>query len=292
MKKLSIETLISLLEIPGMGRKKTRVLIGHLPENGERAFREIVNIGIKQKIIKEPISETVLRSCQDRAIEILEKNDRYGIKVLSFMDDDYPSVFNFTDGPILIYYLGNRECLIEGRRVAVIGSRQPQQIGRKFAFSIAKSLAKENGIVVSGLAIGCDTAAHQGCLSAGGQTIAFLPSGLLNIYPFGNRDLAEEILDKSGCLLSEYPLAAKVKSFHFIERDRLQAGVSDFLVVSTFSQKGGTLHTLKYAHSYSKKIVTNQEIVNQVPKSFSKLSDLGISYEILSDFSILKKLSQ
>lgn len=288
----SLETLIALLEIPGMGRRKTRSLINHLPEIDEMTFRDIVKVGCDQRLIKEPISRASLKISQDRAKEILEKNDRYGIKTISFWDDHYPKAFNFADGPILIYYRGDQESLNNGRRVAVIGSRKPSKIGREFAFSMGKSLAKEKTIVVSGLAIGCDSAAHRGCLLENGQTIAFLPSGLLNIYPFENNYLAEEILAKKGCLLSEYPLDAKPKAFHFVERDRLQAGVSDYVVVSSFSQTGGTLHTLKYAHSYSKKIMTIQEIKDQLPKSFLKLSDLGISYEIMSFFELLRKINQ
>lgn len=292
MKGLALETLIALLEIPGMGRRKTRSLLRHMPAIDQMPFSEIVRLALDQKLIKEPLSASLIKTCQDRATKILEKNDRYGIKVISRWDNDYPKTFAFEDGPLLIYYLGNRQCLDQGDRVAVIGSRRPGKIGRDFAFSIGKLLAQKNKIVVSGLAIGCDTAAHQGCLLENGQTISCLPSDLLNIYPDENRYLAEEILEKNGCLLSEYPLGTRPKAFHFIERDRLQAGMSDFLVVSTFSPTGGTLHTLKYAHRYGKKILTTQQIVNQVPNSFLKLLDLGIPYEIVTFSELLAKLNQ
>lgn len=292
MTGLSLETLIALLEIPGMGRRKTRTLLNHGAGVDQMPFSEIVKLAVDQKLIKEPVSASVLRFCQERAKEILEKNDRYGIKLISIWDKDYPKAFAFNDGPILIYYLGNRECLNEAKRVAVIGSRKPQKKGRDFAFWIGKQLAKEKWTVVSGLAFGCDTAAHQGCLSENGQTISILPSGLLNIYPEENRYLAEEILEKNGCLLSEYSLETRPKAFHFIERDRLQAGISDFLVVSTFSPTGGTLHTLKYAHSYGKKILTIPQIIDQVPNSFLKLTDLGISYERVTFSQLLAKLKE
>lgn len=281
MKTQVLESLIALLEVPGMGRKKTKSLLDHLPDFETITLSDLVELGIKQRLISQSPSKKTLQGCSQRAKEILEKNDRYGIQTVSIFDDDYPIAFNFDDAPLILYYLGSRDCLDQRQRVAIIGSRRPTKAGYEFAFSMGRTLARQKAVIVSGLAVGCDSAGHRGCLSVNGQTIAFLPSGLLSIYPFENRYLAEEILEKKGCLLSEYPLDRPPKPFHFIERDRLQAGVSDYLVVSTFSKTGGSLHTLKYAKQYLKEIVTSQEIIDQCPSSFLKLSDLGISYKVL-----------
>lgn len=106
--------------------------------------------------------------------------------------------------------------------------------------------------VVSGLAIGCDTAAHSGCLSVHGETIAVLAHGLDRVYPAVNRELVGEILDTGGCLLSEYPPKTRPFPANFVERDELQAGLSDGVIVVETGVKGGTMHTVRFSQEQRK----------------------------------------
>ena len=107
-------------------------------------------------------------------------------------------------------------------------------------------------MVVSGLALGCDAAAHEGCLEARGQTVAVLPGGIRRIYPPQHHGLADRILKASGCLLSEYPPDEPPQSCYFVERDRLQSGLSGALVVAETDIRGGAMHTARFCRQEKK----------------------------------------
>jgi DNA processing protein len=108
--------------------------------------------------------------------------------------------------------------------------------------------------VVSGLAFGCDAAAHRGCLDQGGYTAAVLPSGLDEIYPPQNRDLAARIAE-TGCLLSEYPPGIRPARYRFVERDRLQSGLSDLVIVVESEIHGGAMHTAQFARRQGRRLL-------------------------------------
>jgi DNA processing protein len=108
--------------------------------------------------------------------------------------------------------------------------------------------AVETGFaIVSGLAHGCDTFGHQGCVDANGIGVAVLAHGLDKVYPAANRGLAEELLERSGCLVSEYALGVGALRTSFAERDRIQSGLSDGVLVIETDIKGGTMHTVRFS---------------------------------------------
>lgn len=111
---------------------------------------------------------------------------------------------------------------------------------------MAYLFAKENYSIISGLAIGCDTYAHQGCLDANGMTVAVLSSGLNTIYPIKNIELAERIVDNNGCLLSEYPIGVASFKNNFVERDRIESGLSLGTIVIEANIKSGSMHTANF----------------------------------------------
>jgi DNA processing protein len=102
-------------------------------------------------------------------------------------------------------------------------------------------------VVVSGLALGCDTQGHRGCLEESGTAVAVLAHGLDEVHPNANRPLAEEIVAKGGCLVSEYPIGTEPKPNQFITRDRIQSGLSDAVVVIETGVNGGSMHTVRFA---------------------------------------------
>jgi DNA processing protein len=132
------------------------------------------------------------------------------------------------------------------RAVAFVGTREPSDYGRKAGEKLALLLTQAGLNIVSGLAIGCDTIGHRACLDSHGQTVAVLAGGLDHIYPKENKGLASEILDKGGCWLAEHPVGVRPQSNFFVERDRLQSGLSDGVVVLETDVKGGTMHTVKF----------------------------------------------
>jgi predicted Rossmann fold nucleotide-binding protein DprA/Smf involved in DNA uptake len=104
-------------------------------------------------------------------------------------------------------------------------------------------------VVVAGLALGIDTAAHASAVEAGGLTWAVLPSALDSIYPAANQALAARIVDTGGALVSEYPPGTRVRRTLFVERDRLQAALADAVLVIETGRTGGTQHTIRYARA-------------------------------------------
>ena len=146
----------------------------------------------------------------------------------------------------------NFEDLLEFERVAVVGSRDVTEKGKSDAFKIGADLAKNGSVVISGLALGIDTAAFEGALSEGGRCIAILPSGLNHIVPRTNSSLAERILEKGGALLSEYAEDVVPRKYRYLERNRLIAAFSDRLILGESKENGGAMNALRHAWELKK----------------------------------------
>lgn len=184
------------------------------------------------------------------ANKIEDMSDKAGIKITSIFDEDYPEKLKrLKKPPVVLNYLGDFSILKDKKNCAVIGTRNPTPHGFEYGVRISKKMAELDFVIVSGLAIGCDTAGHKGCLEANGKTAAVLAQGLNvdKIYPKENRGLGKQIIDTGGLLLSEYTIDQPANQNFFIERDRIQAGLSDFLFVVETGLKGGTWHTINFA---------------------------------------------
>jgi DNA processing protein len=155
------------------------------------------------------------------------------------------------DAPLLLYVRGDPAALA-ARAVAVVGTRQPTAFGLACARRFGQRVAEAGCTVVSGLALGCDTAGHEGCLEAQGRTVAVLPGPVDRIIPYGNRHLATRITTQGGCLASEYPNDGlnphdEVPVHQFVARDRIQAGLSRGVLVVETGAEDGTMHTVHAA---------------------------------------------
>ncbi len=179
--------------------------------------------------------------------------ERLGIRIITFLDEEYPKLFwRSADPPALLYVLGDTSFLDEMNTVAIIGTREPSPFGMRTAEKLGRTFAERGFADVSGLATGCDTGGHRGCLAAGGKTAAILPCGFDRIYPPENRGLAKEIAEKGGALISEYPPGTEAFQGAFAERDRLQAALSDGLLVVETGLGGGTHFTVRFAEEYGR----------------------------------------
>ena len=158
------------------------------------------------------------------------------------------------DCPERIYAMGNLDLLKRERMVAIIGSRKATRTGNNKAYDLGVSYAKKGYVVVSGLALGCDASAHRGCMAADGGTIAIVATGLNLVHPRENIPLQEEILQKGGLILSEQPLGVKANPTRLVARNRLQAALSEEIVVAECPEHSGTMHTVRFAQKYSKKV--------------------------------------
>ncbi len=184
----------------------------------------------------------------------LEEAERHGIHVLVEGDPDFPIVFkDIYDPPFVLWRRGTyRE--EDQRSIAVIGCRKPSAYGKLAALRLAEDIARAGYTVVSGLARGIDSQAHLGALRfSEGRTIAFLGSGLLNLYPPENRKLAEEISQR-GALFSEYPLHSKPLALHFPQRNRLISGAARGVLVVEAKKDSGSFITVDHALDQSRPV--------------------------------------
>jgi DNA processing protein len=217
-----------------------------------------------------------------KGVRIIEESEKEDIRMISVYDDDYPKSFRLMpDKPLLINVKGNINNAIKLPGVALIGTRDPTPEGIVTGEFLGEYFGKKGYNVISGLAKGCDTAAHQGCLKAHGTTTAIVAHGLHMIYPDENKRLAEEILENNGLLISEFFIGTGVTPDHFIERDRLQAGLSSAIIVIQTAITGSTMATVnatlregkplaavKYKRNITSSEVKGNEILLNEMKAF------------------------
>lgn len=249
--------VLVLMQLKGVSRKtiiKSFVLNSGMECNPDVIKEVIMRANVEDKRLKG-FSTSEIEEAINKADKIIEDSLKQNIQIVTYLDEDYPKrLKTIVDKPTVLYYKGNIECLNTKDTVAIIGTREPTEYGVKIARNLGSSFGKRDYVVVSGLALGCDMYGHEGCLDENGKTVAVLPCGLDTVYPAKNKPLAEKILDKDGCLISEYPIKTKVFKNFFIERDRLQSGLSDGVFVIETGEKGGTLHTVGYALEYKRVI--------------------------------------
>ena len=226
---LTDKQIIAFLELPRIGRKTVEEL-GYLSTDfvdDHELYDFFRWANIKRKRSIPPFTSKDLALALQEAEKKLEQTQKAGINWVSIFDPNYPAVLRYVrseDGkrsaiPVLIYYKGNLQ-LLSYPSIAIIGSRESLPQSEKAASFLAYSFASRGLNIVSGLALGCDTAAHQGALKTGtGKTIAVLGNGLDTIYPPQNTDLAAEILEQGGLLLSEYEMGTNAANYTFFERD-------------------------------------------------------------------------
>ena len=190
-----------------------------------------------------------------KANSILDKQEALGIKTISIQDDNYPEKLRKIgkEAPVLIHILGNAELLKRDNAVAIIGARSADKEGNAKAYELGKKYSEEGNVIVSGLALGCDKAGHEGCLAVNGETIAIVGSGLDIVHPKENTDLQKRILEAGGLILSEQPIGVKASPRTLVERNRLQAALSDEVLLAQCPTQSGSLHTMRFARQYRKR---------------------------------------
>ncbi|MBD3346465.1 MAG: DNA-protecting protein DprA [Chitinivibrionales bacterium] len=176
----------------------------------------------------------------------VELSRRLDVTILTLDNDDYPPLLKEIFAPPPVLYVKGSPDAFTHHAVGVVGTRRASQYGKNATSHIVKGLVRSNLVIVSGLALGIDTTAHQTCLENNGKTVAVFGCGLDTIYPATNRKLAERILE-NGALVSEFPLGSSPESFNFPRRNRIISGLSAGVLVVEAGEKSGGLITAHYA---------------------------------------------
>lgn len=179
------------------------------------------------------------------------------IQTINIFDDSYPKLLlEIPDPPLIIYCRGNQRLLHSNYTVGVVGSRRATKYGELATQKIINGLTAQPITIISGLAFGVDSFAHNAAITNHLPTIAVLGSGLSDehIYPRENFQLAQNILTHNGLLLSEYPPNIEARKHQFIARNRIIAGLAQAVIVVEAAQKSGALQTAQFALEYNKSV--------------------------------------
>ena len=216
--------------------------------------------------------------------------ERHAITPIPFSHPHYPDLLRvLIDPPAVLYTKGDLHVLTRPLKVAVIGSRKATTYSKKAMSLIVPPLVANDVVVVSGLAKGADTMAHEAAIAFGGKTIAVLGHGLFHLYPKENRWLAEEMA-KHQLLLTEYPPYVKPERWTFPMRNRIISGLSDAVVVTESADKSGTMSTVEHALEHGKDIFTVPgPITSALSAGPNKLLDEGAK-PLWNGFQIVETL--
>lgn len=210
------------------------------------AFRKVAQGAPVGDVAALARSHGVAPLTADEAQALLRTLAQAGVRGVPLGSAFYPArLARLDDAPPLLFVRGNPGLLL-ARCVAMVGARAATPYGVRVARQVASELARAGLVVVSGLALGVDAAAHQGALEAGGATLAFLACGPERIYPNAHRGLAGQVAAQ-GAVVSEFPVGAPPRSYHFPYRNRLISAISEAVVVVEARIRSGSLTTADHA---------------------------------------------
>jgi DNA processing protein len=242
---------LRLTLIPGIGDRTQRKLLAAfgLPESVFSAAYDQLCAVIGEKSARL-LLDTDTTARVDAACQWAQAADQH---LVTLADPDYPkSLLQIPDPPSLLYVKGRRD-LLNRPSLAIVGSRNPTPQGIQNAERFAAAFSDCGLSVTSGLALGIDAAAHRGALSVGGQTLAFIGTGIDRIYPARNKELAIEIAQK-GAIISELPIGTPVAAANFPRRNRLISGFSLGVLVVEAAIESGSLITARLAGEQGREV--------------------------------------
>ena len=243
--------------------------------------------------IGEGLANTILNT---KYRENLDKYEAYmkkhNIEIITIYDKHYPEKLKqIYDKPIVLYVKGNKK-ILNAFSLAIIGCRENSKYGEIATKKLSYELAKKGIVTISGLARGIDSISHSAILQAKGKTIAVIGSGIDNIYPKENIELANEIIKNGGAIVSEYIVGTKAEKMHFPARNRIISGMSDGVIVIEAKKKSGTMITVDFALEQGKDVFAlpgnitsiNSEGTNELIKNGAKI--ITNVQDILEEYNI------
>ena len=251
--------------------EKCWIWLATLQGVGDKALRKLVDrfgsaAAVRRAAMQDPESlapemnekarkDMVRTLAADYLERLAAALDRRGITAITPVHHDYSTLLaELPDAPLLLYAKGDTSLMNAPGLIAMVGSRSATNYGKKCAYNLARDLALQGVVIVSGMARGVDSYAHQGALAAGGKTIAVLGSGVDVIYPPENEELYHQI-EAEGLILSEYLPGAQPFKGHFPERNRIISGLSHGVMVLEGGEKSGSRITANLALDQGREVM-------------------------------------
>jgi DNA processing protein len=251
---MHVRHLLRLLSIPRIGPLKVRALIQHFRDPAavfDASPRELIKVrGIDQKLASAIAHD---RDGETFADDQMRRAQRAGVRIISEWDDEYPGLLKRIYDPPPLLFIRGTFTGSDDAALALVGTRMPSPYGRQAAEEWSKELVGRGFTIVSGLARGIDTVAHQSALTAGGRTIAVVGSGLDVPYPPENQRLHERIAE-SGAVVSEFPMGTKPDAQNFPRRNRIISGCSLGTLIIESGQDGGAMITASIALDQNREV--------------------------------------
>lgn len=270
MDKLNESELVNwmkLTRVPKLGPRKIKDLFeifGDINKIISASNSEL----IRTRIFNEPMIQEwdkLKEASDDNFFKVIRECNEANIQILTLLDKDYPKKLKMVPYPPLTLFLKGNLSLLEGRKLAIVGSRKAEEKARKWTYENAKELAEVGITIVSGGAIGIDTAAHKGALDiSNGKTICVLGSGFSRMFPEENFTLFKEI-EKRGLLISEHLPNFPGSRFSLIQRNRITSGLSDALIIAASGKMGGAMVQTKIAYEQRVPIFCPRLSLNMLP---------------------------
>lgn len=274
-----IDSLV-ISKIKGIGNKSQVALFEFCKSNSIVSIEELRNFDLNHipavkrsvKLLMDFIENDEHLKSREDAESLLREWQNSSIQVITYGSPQYPiQLSELEDPPAFLYCRGDTSLLTNLQSIAVVGTRENTSIGELIATKTVSHFVSQDYCVVSGLALGIDTIAHQATLNISGKTIAVLVD-IEKVSPAKNKALADQILKRGGLLVAENPPGTNVIPALFVKRDRIQSGLSLAVFAIETSIGGGTMHAVKIAN----KLGRNVYVPNPSAAGYPDLSDKPI----------------
>ncbi len=244
---------IGLTFIDHVGHITSKVLISYCG-SAEAVFNEKKQNLLKIPDIGEKTAEAIVNQdilhLAEKELKYIEQNN---VTPLFYLDKNYPlRLKQCPDCPVVLYYKGTANLDAE-RIVAIVGTRNATEYGKKMCTDLVEGLKDSNALIISGLAYGIDAASHKAALKYNLPTVGVIGHGLDSMYPAEHYNLSQKMLENGG-LLTDFTSGTKLSPENFPKRNRIIAGLSDAVVVVESKAKGGAIITADIAFSYSREV--------------------------------------